>query len=134
MSRRASAPRPPLAISPRLWRAGRRKRHQGGRPMSTPLRIGDLTVHRIVEMEIPFTDPYEFIPGLTPAQLEANRGWMQEMGALDAASGKLVLCFQSYVVRTPHHTILIDSCVGNDKERTARPVWHRKKDDAWMRG
>jgi len=102
--------------------------------MSTTLRIGDLTVHRIVEMEIPFTDPYEFIPGLTPAQLEANRGWMQEMGALDAASGKLVLCFQSYVVRTPHHTILVDSCVGNDKDRATRPPWHMKNDNVWMRG
>ncbi len=102
--------------------------------MSTTFKVGDLTVHRIVEMEIPFTDPYEFFPGLTPAVLEANRLWMQEAGAFDPVTGKLVLCFQSYVVRTPHHTILVDSCVGNDKERTARPVWHRKKDDAWMRG
>ena len=102
--------------------------------MSTTFKVGDLTIHRIVEMEIPFTDPYEFFPGLTPAVLEASRLWMQEAGALDPVTGKLVLCFQSYVVRTPHHTILIDSCVGNDKERTARPVWHRKKDDAWMRG
>jgi glyoxylase-like metal-dependent hydrolase (beta-lactamase superfamily II) len=102
--------------------------------MSTTLTLGDLTVHRIVEMEIPFTDPYEFMPGLTPAQLEANRLWMQDAGALDTATGKLVLCFQSYVVRTPHHTILVDSCVGNDKDRSARPVWHQKKDDAFMRG
>ncbi len=102
--------------------------------MSTTFKVGDLTIHRIVEMEIPFTDPYEFFPGLTPAVLEASRLWMQEAGALDPVTGKLVLCFQSYVVRTPHHTILVDSCVGNDKERTARPVWHRKKDDAWMRG
>ncbi|MDE2583368.1 MAG: MBL fold metallo-hydrolase [Rhodospirillales bacterium] len=102
--------------------------------MNTTFSIGDLTIHRIVEMEIPFTDPYEFIPGLTPAVLEANHLWMQDAGALDPATGKLVLCFQSYVVRTPHHTILIDSCVGNDKDRTGRPVWHMKKDDAWMRG
>ncbi|MDE2008114.1 MAG: MBL fold metallo-hydrolase [Rhodospirillales bacterium] len=102
--------------------------------MSMTLRIGDLTVHRIVEMEIPFTDPYEFMPTLTPGQLESNRGWLQEMGALDPATGRLVLCFQSYVVQTPRHTILVDSCVGNDKDRTGRPAWHMKKDDAWMRG
>ncbi len=102
--------------------------------MSTTLRLGDLTVHRIVEMEIPFTDPYEFMPGLTPAQLEGNRGWMQDMRALDPDTGKLVLCFQSYVVRTPHHVILVDSCVGNDKDRATRPPWHMKTDDAWMRG
>ncbi|MDU6750227.1 MAG: MBL fold metallo-hydrolase, partial [Bradyrhizobium sp.] len=38
----------------------------------------------------------------------------------------------SYVVKTPHHTILIDSCIGNDKPR-ARPVWNMKTDDTYMR-
>ena len=102
--------------------------------MSPALRIGELAIHRIVEMQVHFTDPYEFMPGLTPGQLESNRGWMQDMGALDPATGRLVLCFQSYVVRTGKHVILVDSCVGNDKDRAARPVWHMKKDDAWMRG
>ena len=102
--------------------------------MRTEFKLGDLSVHRIVEMEIPFADPYEFLPGLTPAVLESNRLWMQEAGAIDSGNGRLVLCFQSYVVRTPHHTILIDSCVGNDKDRPTRPPWHMKKDDAWMRG
>jgi len=46
----------------------------------------------------------------------------------------LILCFQSYIVRTPHHTILIDSCIGNDKQRPARPKWHMKSDDTYMRG
>jgi hypothetical protein len=27
----------------------------------------------------------------------------------------LILCIQSHVVKTPHHTILIDSCIGNDR-------------------
>src|SRR5581483_1282450 len=45
----------------------------------------------------------------------------------------LILCFQSYVVRTPHHTILIDSCIGNDKPRPLRPKWNMKTDDTYMR-
>ena len=45
-----------------------------------------------------------------------------------------MLCFQSYIVKTPRHTILVDSCIGNDKDRTARPLWHKKKDDTFMRG
>ena len=44
---------------------------------------------------------------------------------LDPASGKLVFSFHSFVVRTGRHTILIDSCLGNDKERPTRPQWHR---------
>ena len=41
---------------------------------------------------------------------------------------------QSYLVRTSHHTILIDSCIGNDKERPTRSPWHLKTDDTYMRG
>jgi hypothetical protein len=40
----------------------------------------------------------------------------------------LILCFQSYIVQTPHHTILVDSCIGNDKPRPLRPKWNMKTD------
>jgi len=100
--------------------------------MTMTFKAGDMTVHRIVEMECAFTPALEFLPGLKPEVLAENRSWMSP-AALDA-NDNLVLCFQSYVVRTGLHTILIDSCVGNDKDRPARPLWHRKKDNAFMRG
>ncbi len=100
--------------------------------MQTTFTVGDITVQRIVEMQIPFADPFEFIPGLTPELLAENRAWL-EPTALDPVTGLLVLCFQSYIVRTPRHTVLVDSCVGNDKDRPARPPWHMKTDDTYMR-
>jgi glyoxylase-like metal-dependent hydrolase (beta-lactamase superfamily II) len=99
---------------------------------TTTLQIGDMTIHRIVEMEAGFTDAFQFFPDLTPERFAENKDWLQPH-ALDA-EGKLILCFQSYVVRTPHHTILVDSCIGNDKERPNRPMWNKKTDDTWMRG
>src|SRR6185312_16990599 len=42
------------------------------------------------------------------------------------------LCFQSYVVKTPHHNILVDSCIGNDKNFPLRPAWNKKQDGNWM--
>jgi len=33
----------------------------------------------------------------------------------DPASGKMVITYQTYVVRTPKHTVLIDTCTGEDK-------------------
>jgi len=33
----------------------------------------------------------------------------------DPVSGKMVITYQTYVVRTPKHTILIDTCTGEDK-------------------
>src|ERR1700755_1874296 len=101
--------------------------------MSLKFTVGDLTIHRIIEQETTFLPALDMLPGLTPEVLAENRAWMREARALDD-SDVLILCFQSYVVRTPHHTILIDSCIGNDKPRPARPVWHQKTDDSFMRG
>lgn len=100
---------------------------------TTRFTVGDVTIHRIVEQEQPFFDPLTFFPGLTKERLEENRGWMEQAGALDLKTGNLILCIQSYVLRTPHHTILIDTCVGNDKNNPSRPFWHKKTDDAYMR-
>jgi glyoxylase-like metal-dependent hydrolase (beta-lactamase superfamily II) len=101
--------------------------------MSLKYSVGDLTIHRIIEQEAPFFPALDFIPGLTPELLAENRGWMREAKALDDTD-TLLLCFQAYVVKTPHHTILIDSCVGNDKPRPQRPAWHMKTDDTYLRG
>jgi glyoxylase-like metal-dependent hydrolase (beta-lactamase superfamily II) len=43
----------------------------------------------------------------------------------------LVLCIQSYLVQTPHHNILIDTCVGNHKPRPARAFWHMMNSDRY---
>jgi glyoxylase-like metal-dependent hydrolase (beta-lactamase superfamily II) len=100
--------------------------------MSTTFGVGDMTIHRIIEQEVPFVDALTFFPGLTPELLAENRPWL-EPAALDPASGMVVLCFQSYVVRTPHHTVLVDSCIGNHKDRSTRPPWHLKTDETYMR-
>ena len=98
--------------------------------MTTSFTLGDLTIHRIIEQEMPFFDPLEFLPDLTPERLEENRSWL-EPTALDPRTGKIILCIQSYVVRTPHHTVMIDSCVGNHKDRPTRSFWHMKTDNAY---
>jgi glyoxylase-like metal-dependent hydrolase (beta-lactamase superfamily II) len=100
--------------------------------MSLTIKAGDLTIHRIIEQETTFLPALEMLPTLTPDVLAENRAWMQAAKALDAKD-VLILCFQSYVVKTPHHTILIDSCIGNDKLRPNRPNWNMKTDDTYMR-
>jgi len=42
-----------------------------------------------------------------------------------------MLCIQSYIVRTPHHTIMIDSCVGNHKPRPTRSFWNMMNSDRY---
>ena len=99
--------------------------------MALSFSVGDMTIHRIIEQVVPFSDPREFLPGLTEEVLEANRGWMEPTD-LDPATGKLILCIQSYVVRTPHFTVLVDSCVGNDKTNPRFPAWNKRTDGTYM--
>src|SRR3954469_16305028 len=101
--------------------------------MSLTFTAGDLTIHRIIEQETTFLPALEMLPGLTPPLLAENRSWMQQASALDT-DDVLILCFQSYIVETPHHTILVDSCIGNDKPRPTRPKWNMKTDDTFLRG
>jgi glyoxylase-like metal-dependent hydrolase (beta-lactamase superfamily II) len=101
--------------------------------MSNRFAVGDLTIHRIIEQETTFLPALEMLPGLTPEVLAENRSWMREASAIDV-SDVLILCFQSYIVKTPHHTILVDSCIGNDKPRPLRPKWNMKADTTYMRG
>lgn len=98
--------------------------------MAGALAVGDLTIQRVIELEGRFVPALDMLPGLTPELLAANREWMQPHAL--TSDDVLILCFQSYVVRTPHHTILVDTCIGNHKQ-VARPAWSMKTDDNYMR-
>src|SRR4051812_4325879 len=98
--------------------------------MSLTFAVGDLTVHRVIESEGPLFDPLTFFPTLERSVLEENLDWLRPT-FVDPVSGQLVLCIQSYIVRTKHHTILIDSCVGNHKERPLYPFWNQMTSDRY---
>jgi glyoxylase-like metal-dependent hydrolase (beta-lactamase superfamily II) len=92
--------------------------------MSLKIQVGDITIHRIIEQEEPLFKLHEFFPTLGKERYEEHKSWM-EPRFVDPKTGMLVLCIQSYLVVTPHHKILIDTCVGNHKERPARAFWHK---------
>lgn len=101
--------------------------------MSIAFESGDLTIHRVVEQEMAFLPALMLLPGLNPEVLAENREWLRSANAIDHDDA-IMVCFQSYVVKTPDHTILIDSCIGNDKPRPQMPKWDMKADDTYMRG
>jgi glyoxylase-like metal-dependent hydrolase (beta-lactamase superfamily II) len=90
--------------------------------MTTPITLADITIYPIVEQQGCFFKALEFFPKLTKGMLEENRSWLQP-SFIDAGGG-VVLCIQGFVIKTPHHTILIDTCVGNHKSRPTRPFWN----------
>ncbi len=101
--------------------------------MSPPIILNDITIYPVVEQQGAFFDVLEFFPTLTKEQLEENRPWLQP-AFIDPANGRLVLCIQSFLIKTPQHNILIDSCVGNHKPRPARPFWNMLSSDRFEAG
>ena len=95
-------------------------------------KIGDITIHRIIEDQSGMMPIRDFLPSLSQETLEENRSWLVEGGFLDPSNDHIMLCIQSYVIKTPHHTILVDSCLGNHKNRPHRPRWDNKTDDRYM--
>src|SRR5207245_2757691 len=81
-------------------------------------------VHRVAEFEGPFFPPSEFFPDFDPEVVRANADLLGPQ-LIEPGSGKLIFSFHTFIVKTGHHTILIDSCLGNDKERPTRPQFHR---------
>tara|TARA_Y100001934_G_scaffold278222_1_gene378921 strand:+ start:9022 stop:9900 length:879 start_codon:yes stop_codon:yes gene_type:complete len=93
--------------------------------------LGDIRIGRVIELTQDFP-AREFFPDTVDADWAPHREWLIRDGALTADTDSILLPMQSYVVRTSHHTILVDTCIGNHKERPARPAWHQKTDSTYL--
>jgi glyoxylase-like metal-dependent hydrolase (beta-lactamase superfamily II) len=100
--------------------------------MATPITLKDVTIHPVVEQQGTWFDAVKFFPTLSKELLDENRSWLAPT-FIDAGE-RVVLCIQGFIVKTPHHTILIDSCVGNHKTRPQRPHWNMMNSDRFETG
>ena len=78
------------------------------------IRIGDITIDAVIEREGPWRRPQDFFPAYDEAIFKHHLPSM-EPEVFDAALGMMVITYQTFVVRTPRHTILVDTCTGEDK-------------------
>ena len=78
------------------------------------LTVGDVTITSIVERDGPWRKPEDMFPAYEP-EIGGRHLAKLDPVVFDAASGKLVITYQTFVVRTPRHTILIDTCTGEHK-------------------
>ena len=92
-------------------------------------RIGDVEIWRILEINAPYLPPQELFPDVGPELVERIEACVHN--PIDKATGGLILPIQGFLLKTPSHLILVDSCVGNDK--TARyPDWHQRSGTRFM--
>lgn len=84
----------------------------------TPIQsfqIGAVGVELLVESSTPLLHPGELYPDASP-ELVAQQHWLTPQ-LYDAASDRLVICMQSFLLRSAGKIILIDTCVGDCKQR-----------------
>jgi glyoxylase-like metal-dependent hydrolase (beta-lactamase superfamily II) len=95
----------------------------------TTMKLGDVEIIRVIEIPRSTYPTSDMLPTSDAAAIARHRaGWL---GAFyDASTGDLGSRIQSYVVRTPDETVLIDTCVGNDKARE-NPLWNMRK-GTWL--
>ena len=79
--------------------------------------FGAVSITTVIEQDGPMFAPERLLPDWSAATLDEHRGWLAPRH-FDPASGMLVAPIQSFLIKTPHHTILVDGCFGNHKQRT----------------
>ena len=83
-------------------------------------QIGKVRVTQVVESR-GATAPGFLFDGLTPGQVQVHR-WLRPHFA--HADGRLFMSIHCFVIESEGRRIVVDTCVGNDKERPVT-MWHR---------
>ena len=78
------------------------------------IQIGDVTIASIIEREGPWRAPETMFPNYDPVIGAEHLAGLDPV-VYDAASNRMAITYQTFVVRTPKHTILVDTCTGEDK-------------------
>ncbi len=88
-------------------------------------KIGETTIDRIEEAHGPAFPADMLLPDWDPAVLEEHKDWLFPRH-FHARSNRFITSLHSWLLRTKHHTILIDTCAGNQKNRPHSPLFHMK--------
>lgn len=83
------------------------------------IRIGEVTIHAIVEADrvLPSEIATLAFPAYEPERLRPHAAWL-EPDHVEESTGALRTRLQSFVIRTPHRTVLVDTGYGDDKHRS----------------
>ena len=90
------------------------------------IRLGEVTIDRVVELSQSSFRTTTMLPDATPADLARHHSWLAPH-FLDTSTGDMRSHIQTYIVRTPHHTIIVDTGIGNHKPCTGNPNWHMRQ-------
>ena len=83
-------------------------------------KVGDVTITKIVELEATGGSKF-LLPQATPEAVEPY-AWMKPHFVDE--EGRLKMSVQALVVETPSRRIIVDTCIGNDKDGRRVPHWN----------
>lgn len=86
-------------------------------------RIGDVTVTKVVELEVTGGSRF-LLPQATPDVIRPI-AWLQPHFADE--NGRLRMSIHSFVVEAPGRRIVVDTCLGNDKQNRRIPHWNNRQ-------
>jgi glyoxylase-like metal-dependent hydrolase (beta-lactamase superfamily II) len=89
------------------------------------MKLGEVTVTPVVEIGRSSFPTASMLPDSRADAVAAHYSWLKPH-FFDEAVGDLASRIQTYLVKTPEHTIVIDTCVGNDKRREGSALWHMR--------
>jgi glyoxylase-like metal-dependent hydrolase (beta-lactamase superfamily II) len=78
------------------------------------LQIGDVAITSLIERDGPWRRPEDMFLNYDTAAKAADVARLAPE-VLDRASGKMVITYQTFVIRTGRHVVLVDTCTGEDK-------------------
>lgn len=86
-------------------------------------RIGEVTVTKIVELEVTGGSRF-LLPQATPEVIKPI-AWLQPHFADE--NGRLRMSIHTFAVEAPGRRIIVDTCLGNDKENRRIPHWNNRQ-------
>ena len=84
------------------------------------IAIGDISVAWVPEVVNRPYDPTFFFPDFSSEAIEPHLPWLAPR-FFDIDRNRFILNTHTYIVRTGHHTVVVDTCLGNDKVRRHYP-------------
>ncbi|SHI04918.1 MBL fold metallo-hydrolase [Streptomyces sp. 3214.6] len=90
--------------------------------------VGDVEILRIVEWQSLFVPAPDLVPDCGPEVWREHRGVLAP-DHWDPGSDRVVSALQTWVVRSAGRTVLVDTGVGNGRERPGFPHFHRRQGD-----
>lgn len=92
-------------------------------------RIGEVEIWRILEINAPYLPPEDLFPTAGPDVAALIKARVRD--PICPQTGALILPIQGFLLKTPSHLILVDSCVGNHKTNRF-PAWNGRSDGRFI--